>query len=196
MTRRTGPAAALLLAALWLSACSGGTGSSTEPDAPAASSSGPALSAPELDGDTGNDDGDTGTGGGAPSFEGRRGLTISAARRTAVDEPCTANQIERLCGSSAVFEVRPVGPPRRLTLLSATTRTEAGGLTWQVRLTFDLDGTPLPLPTPRDDQVLEGDGGLQVVVPPSSGVSRDSIVLRGLPKRQAWQTVERLSGEA
>lgn len=191
VTRRPGLAAPLLVAALLLTACSGGeepSGGGRADTSP--SSDGPALSAPELDGD-----GDADTGG-APSFEGERELTLSAAWRTAVDEPCTANQIERLCGSSATFEVRPVGPPRRVMLVSATTRPEATGLTWQVRLDFARDGAPLPLPTRGDDQVLSDDEGLQVVVTPTARVAGRSITLRGLPKRQAWLTVEQLSGEA
>lgn len=193
VTRRPGLAAPLLVAALLLTACSGGeepSGGGRADTAP--SSDGPALSAPELDG---GGDGDADTGG-APSFEGERELTLSAARRTAVDQPCTANQIERLCGSSATFEVRPVGPPRRVALVSATTRPEATGLTWQVRLDFAPDGAPLPLPTRGDEQVLSDDEGLQVVVTPTARVAGRSITLRGLPKRQAWLTVEQLSGEA
>ncbi|MCH1865558.1 hypothetical protein [Nocardioides sp. CFH 31398] len=197
MTRRSGPAAPVLVAALLLTACSGGGGPSggggAGPDA-AASSDEPALSAPELEG--GGADGGTGGTGGAPTFDGERELTISAARRTAVDEPCTANQIERLCGSSTTFQVRPVGPPRRVILVSASTRPEATGLTWRVRLAFAPDGAPLPLPTRGDDQVLTDDEGLQVVVTPTARLAGRSITLRGLPKRQAWLTVEQLAGEA
>jgi len=192
VTRRTGPGAPLLLAALVLSACSAGP-RADDAEAPP-SSDAPALSAPELEG---GEAGDGSADGGAPSFEGRKALTVSAARRTAVTEPCTANQIERLCGSSAVFEVEPVGPETPVTLVSATTRPDRAGLTWFVRLRFAPGGAPLPTRETRGDGlVLTDRAGRQVPVTRDARVTERSIVLPGFPKRGAWLLVEQLAGEA
>lgn len=163
-----------------------------EPAAPPPEESGsPAAEpfrAPELDGGDAT--------GGAPAFDGRLAVTLGDARRRVIREPCTANAIERLCGSSARFALLPRGEARPLTLVAATTTTAPDGLTWQVRLDVASADAPLPRPAPGLVQVLRGAGGVELEVGDDARVTGRTILLRGLTKSAAWGLVERLRDAA
>jgi len=163
-----------------------------EPAAPRPDESGSAAAepfrAPELEGGA--------SAGGAPSFTGRLPVTLRDAERRVIREPCTANAIERLCGSSARFALLPRGEARPLTLVAATTRTDPDGLTWRVRL--DVAAADAPLPGPRQGlvQVLRAPDGVELEVGDDARVADRTILLRGLTKSAAWGLVDRLRAGA